>query len=129
MTSLDIILTTNLLPTLFQNVHYFTQPVVIFLHQLLLFFLLLSFLFTLLLRRNLKRAFISFGSHSSRGNSEQRRHLHGPPGLAGERGLRFSGETPRPGLRDSHSPERDLDDMRRLLACTAAGQCGSVCPP
>jgi hypothetical protein len=65
--------------------------------------------FTLLLRRNLKSAFISFGSHSSKGNSEQRRHLQGPAGLAGDLGLRFSGEGPRPGLNDSHSPDRDRD--------------------
>jgi len=64
---------------------------------------------TLLFRKNLNSAFISFGSHSSKGSKEHLRHLHGTPGLAGDLGLRFSGEGPRPGLRDSHSPDLDLD--------------------
>ena len=64
---------------------------------------------TLLFRKNLNKALISFGSHSSKGNNEHLRHLHGTPGLAGDRGLRFSGDGPRPGLSDSHSPDLDLD--------------------
>ena len=62
------------------------------------------------------------GSHSSRGNREHRRHLHGTPGLAGDLGLRFSGDGPRPGLSESHSPDRDRDES------SPAVQCGSECP-